>query len=112
MQFQRDNEFVELDPMGLREASGYVFYNTSDWPLKKLVETATNNRQILEANFKAYLDGFSASVQEIIDKFGLRSGVQNPEFKQAFNASIVRLLLDTKGLLGGISQKEETNAPT
>ncbi len=76
VQFQRDNEFVELDPMGLREASGYVFYNTSDWTLKRLVETASNNRQILEANFKAYLDGFSANVQEIIDKFGLRTGVQ------------------------------------
>jgi type I restriction enzyme M protein len=48
-----------LDPIALRDASGYVFYNTSDWTLSKLVKTATNNRQILEGDFKAYLDGFS-----------------------------------------------------
>jgi type I restriction enzyme M protein len=35
-------------------------------PRKKLVKTATNNRQILEENFKAYLDGFSDNVKEII----------------------------------------------
>lgn len=77
VQFQRDNDFVELDPMGLREASGYVFYNTSNWTLKRLVETASNNIQILEANFKAYLDSFSTNVQEIIDKFNLRAQVQH-----------------------------------
>ena len=27
VQFQRDNDFTELDPMGLKDASGYVFYN-------------------------------------------------------------------------------------
>ena len=58
--FQREEaELTDFDPIGLKESSGYVFYNTSPWTLKKLVETAANNRQILEANFKAYLDGFS-----------------------------------------------------
>ncbi|MDY7023486.1 MAG: type I restriction-modification system subunit M N-terminal domain-containing protein, partial [Cyanobacteriota bacterium] len=64
------------DPSGLQEASGYVFYNISDWTLTKLVKTATNNRQILEANFKAYLDGFSDNVKEIIQKFDLRSQIR------------------------------------
>ncbi len=60
VRFQRDDAgLTELDPEGLRDASGYVFYNTSLWILKKLVDTAANNRQILEANFKAYLNGFS-----------------------------------------------------
>lgn len=75
VKFQRDNGFTELDPMGLKDASGYVFYNTSPFTLKKLVDTAANNRQQLEANFKLYLDGFSDNVKEIIDKFRLRSEV-------------------------------------
>lgn len=70
--FQRDNDFTELDAGGLTDASGYVFYNTAPFTLKKLVETASNNRQILEGNFKLYLDGFSDNVKEIVDKFDLR----------------------------------------
>jgi type I restriction enzyme M protein len=77
VRFQREDAgFTTLDPIALREAAGYVFYNTSDWTLKKLVKTATNNRQILEENFKAYLDGFSDNVKEIIQKFDLRSQIR------------------------------------
>ncbi|MBD2255184.1 type I restriction-modification system subunit M [Nostoc parmelioides] len=77
VRFQREEAgFTVLDPVALREASGYVFYNTSDWTLKKLVKTAANNRQILEANFKAYLDGFSDNVKEIIEKFELRNQIR------------------------------------
>jgi type I restriction enzyme M protein len=74
VRFQREEAgFTTLDSFALQEASGYVFFNTSDWTLKKLVKTATNNRQILEGNFKAYLDGFSDNVKEIISKFDLRN---------------------------------------
>ncbi|BAZ53908.1 putative type I restriction-modification system, M subunit [Nostoc sp. NIES-4103] len=77
VRFQREEAgFTVLDPVALREASSYVFYNTSDWTLKKLVKTASNNRQILEANFKAYLDGFSDNVKEIIEKFELRNQIR------------------------------------
>lgn len=77
VRFQREEAgFTTLDPIALRDASGYVFYNTSDWTLTKLVKTATNNRQILEENFKAYLDGFSDNVKEIIQKFDLRSQIR------------------------------------
>jgi type I restriction enzyme M protein len=41
---------TELDEEPLRQASGYVFYNTSKWTLLSLHSTATNNRQILLAN--------------------------------------------------------------
>lgn len=78
VKFQREDAgLTELDPEGLREASGYVFYNTSPWTLQKLIDTSANNRQILEANFKAYLDGFSENVKEIVDKFKLRSQVRH-----------------------------------
>jgi type I restriction enzyme M protein len=77
VRFQREEVgLTELDPEPLKEVSGYVFYNVSDWTLKKLVETAVNNRQILEANFKAYLDGFSENVKEIIDSFYLRDQIK------------------------------------
>ncbi|WP_419639990.1 type I restriction-modification system subunit M N-terminal domain-containing protein, partial [Thiolapillus sp.] len=77
VKFQRDAGFTELDPMGLKDASGYVFYNTSPFTLQKIVDTAANNRQQLEANFRLYLDGFSPNVKEIVDKFKLRSQAQH-----------------------------------
>lgn len=66
VRFQReDMGFTELAAEGLEDASGYVFYNTSVWTLQRLHATATNNQQLLEANFKTYLDGFSPNVKEI-----------------------------------------------
>jgi type I restriction enzyme M protein len=90
VRFQREEAgFTTLDPIALREASGYVFYNISDWTLTKLVKTATNNRQILEQNFKAYLDGFSDNVKEIIEKFDLRS-----QIKRMVQADVLLDVLD------------------
>ena len=77
VRFQREEAgLTTLDTTALKDASGYVFYNISEWTLQKLVKTATNNRQILEKNFKAYLDGFSDNVKEIIDKFELRNQIR------------------------------------
>ena len=74
--FQRDEAgFTEWDETGLRQASGFVFYNTSKWTLQQLKDTATNSTQILQANFEDYLNGFSPNVKEIIQKFKLRSQV-------------------------------------
>ncbi len=76
--FQRDEaKFTQLDDTGLKQASGYVFYNTSKWTLQLLKSTATNNQQILLTNFEEYLDGFSANVKEIIEKFKLKSQVRH-----------------------------------
>jgi type I restriction enzyme M protein len=76
--FQRDEAgFTEWDETGLREASGYVFYNTSEWTLQRLYDTATNSQQILQANFEDYLNGFSKNVKEIIDKFKLKSQIRH-----------------------------------
>ncbi|MEZ5690512.1 MAG: class I SAM-dependent DNA methyltransferase [Rickettsiales bacterium] len=73
VKFQRtDVGLTELDPKGLCEASGYVFYNTSQFTLKSLL----GNPSQLEANFKTYLDGFSANVKEIIENFDLRNQVR------------------------------------
>ncbi len=76
--FQRDEAgFTEWDENGLTAASGYVFYNTSEWTLQRLYDTATNSQQILQANFEDYLNGFSPNVKEIIDKFDLKSKIKH-----------------------------------
>lgn len=42
--------------------SGFQFYNTSEFDLAELV----NDSDHLAANFKAYIQGFSANIQDII----------------------------------------------
>ncbi len=80
LRFQKEElgvtDIADMD-MGLRDASGYVFYNTSKWTLQKLYLTATNSSQMLEANFIEYLNGFSQNVQEIIEKFELKSKISH-----------------------------------
>ena len=49
----------------LRAASGYQFYNTSKFTFESLLADPEN----IEANFKDYLAGFSANVQDVLDKF-------------------------------------------
>jgi len=78
VRFQTEEmEETELDELGLREASGYVFYNTSKWTLTKLFDTATNNQQILLANVEEYLGGFGSNVGEIVEKFNLKAQVRH-----------------------------------
>ncbi|MBX9719986.1 MAG: type I restriction-modification system subunit M, partial [Candidatus Obscuribacterales bacterium] len=68
---------TELDDEPLKAASGYVFFNTSKWTLKSLFNTATNNQQILLANFEEYLLGFSDNVKEIIKCFDLNGQIRH-----------------------------------
>ncbi len=78
VKFQREEmKFTELDDAPLKDASGYVFYNTSKWTLTQLYKTATNNQQILQANVEEYLNGFSTNVKEIIEKFELKAKVRH-----------------------------------
>ena len=57
----------------LREAAGQAFYNTSKFTLKDL--RARASRQQLRADFEDYLDGFSPSVQDILDNFEFRNQI-------------------------------------
>jgi type I restriction enzyme M protein len=59
----------------LRKVSGYVFYNTSKYTFKKLLNEPGNIRQ----NLEAYLDGYSSDVQDIISKFKLRNQLETME---------------------------------
>ena len=57
----------------LSRASGEAFYNVSPFTLRDLKNRAKH--QQLKADFEAYLDGFSANVQEILDKFKFRNQI-------------------------------------
>lgn len=70
-----DAGFTDVEPQGLCEASGYVFYNTSEYTLRKIA----NNHSQFEANFKTYLAGFSDNVKEIIKHFDLYSQIHKME---------------------------------
>lgn len=73
VRFQKtEAKMTVLDPTGLCEASGQVFYNTSKFTLKSLL----GNPSQLEANFNHYLDGYSDNVREIIAKFDLRNQIR------------------------------------
>jgi type I restriction enzyme M protein len=73
VKFQKtEAKMAVLDPSGLCEASGQVFYNTSKFTLKSLL----GNPSQLEANFNHYLDGYSDNVREIIAKFDLRNQIR------------------------------------
>lgn len=83
VKFQKEEmQATEFDDEPLKAASGYVFYNTSKWTLKSLFNTATNNQQILLANFEEYLLGFSDNVKEIIECFNLKSQIRHMASKQ------------------------------
>ncbi|OCX62558.1 DNA methylase [Thioclava sp. SK-1] len=79
---KEDLAATELDDEPLKDASGYVFFNTSQWTLKKLHGSATNNQQILLANIEDYLDGFSDNVKEIIGRFKLFEQMRHMAEKQ------------------------------
>lgn len=57
----------------LCEAAGQAFYNDSPFLLRDLTSRPTVAK--LKADFIAYLDGFSANVQEILQKFKFKSQI-------------------------------------
>jgi len=56
------NENPNFPPKAMNRISGYNFYNTSPFSLKELLNDSNN----IASNFKAYIAGFSANVQDII----------------------------------------------
>ncbi len=57
----------------LCQAAGQAFCNSSDVRLREL--TSRTKKQVLKADFEAYLDGFSPNVQEILEKFKFRNQI-------------------------------------
>jgi type I restriction enzyme M protein len=70
----------------LCKASGYAFYNTSLYDFERLLNDAPN----LAANLRAYINGFSDNMREVLEKFD-------------FNNTIAKL--DEAGLLFLVMEK-------
>lgn len=74
MKKQLDAAKIDNQWPALCNAAGQAFCNASPFLLKDL--TSRSKKQTLEADFKAYLDGFSPNVQEILDKFKFRDQIK------------------------------------
>ena len=66
-----------LDTTGLKDqddamqiAAGHTFYNTSPFTLRDVAARTT--QKSIRADFDTYLDGYSANVQDILEKFDFR----------------------------------------
>ena len=63
-QYEKVKNFAVIDGF-LAKASGYQFYNISKYTFESLLADPEN----IEANFRDYLNGFSANVQDVLAKF-------------------------------------------
>lgn len=79
----------------LTTASGYQFYNTSEYTFKSLLADADN----IESNFKNYINGFSKNVLDILERFNfdeiLERVVESGSLYQ-----IIKEFASDKGYLG------------
>ncbi len=75
--------------VALRGAAGQAFYNTSKFTLHDL--RARASRQQLRADFEDYLDGFSPSVQDILDNFEFRNQIPRLSKADALGSLIEKL---------------------
>ena len=83
-----DNGVVEQD-LALRQAAGQAFYNASSFTLRDLLVRA--NRQQLEADFRAWLNGFSPNVQDILDSFEFRNQIPRLSKADALGTLVEKL---------------------
>lgn len=87
MKKQLDAAKIDNQWPALCNVAGQAFCNASPFLLKDL--TSRGKKQTLEADFKAYLDGFSPNVQEILDKFKFRD-----QIKTMVDADILGSVID------------------
>ena len=108
--FQKtEMQATEWDDEPLKIASGYVFYNTSQWTLNALFKTATNNQQILLANFEEYLLGFSDNVKEIINRFNLKTQIRHMAAKNVLLDVVEKFVSPTINLTPHVVEDPEGN---
>ena len=73
MKARLDDAGIANQDRALRQESGEAFYNTSPFRLRDL--TSRGRQQQLQADFEAYLDGFSPNVEEVLAKFKFRNQI-------------------------------------
>ena len=69
--YERVKKLAVIDGF-LRTASGYQFYNISKFTFEKLLADPEN----VETNFRDYLNGFSANVQDVLAKFDFETVIK------------------------------------
>ena len=84
-----DKQGIVEQKQTLRDAAGQAFYNTSKFTLKDL--RARASRQQLRDDFEDYLDGFSPSVQDILDNFEFRNQIPRLSRADALGSLIEKL---------------------
>ena len=84
-----DGEGIIEQDAALRQAAGQAFYNCSQFTLRDL--RARASRQQLEADFRAYLDGYSPNAQEILDNFEFRNQIPRLSKSDSLGTLIERL---------------------
>jgi type I restriction enzyme M protein len=90
MKERLDKARVANQERALKNAAGQAFYNISPFTLRDLKARA--KQQQLKADFEAYLDGFSANVQEILDKFKFRHQIPTLVEADILGSLIVKFL--------------------
>jgi type I restriction enzyme M protein len=63
-------QLANPDPI-LRKASGYAFYNISPFTFERLLEDHSH----LADNLKAYINGFSENMREVVERFDFRNTI-------------------------------------
>lgn len=76
-------------PKAMYRISGYQFYNTSPYTLKELCNEPDN----IKSNFKVYIQGFSAEVQEIFNGLEMSSHIDKMD-KDGCLFSVVQAFAD------------------
>lgn len=80
----------------LCNAAGQAFCNASPFRLRDLTSRA--KKQVLKADFEAYLDGFSPNVQEILEKFKFRNQIDTMIDADILGAVIEKFISPTINL--------------
>ena len=84
-----DTAHVVEQDAALRQAADQAFYNASQFTLRDL--RARASRQQLEADFRAWLDGFSPNVQDILESFEFRNQIPRLSKADAIGTLIEKL---------------------
>lgn len=93
-QYQKVKNLAVIDGF-LTKASGYQFYNTSKFTFDSLVADPEN----IEANFRDYLAGFSANVQDVLAKFDFDNIIKRMVESNTLYL-VIREFNSNKGYLG------------
>lgn len=86
---------VQIRDRKLTDASGYKFYNTSDFTFETLLSDPDN----IEDNFRKYLNGFSENVQDILENFEFDKEITKMQNNDAL-FSVIQEFNSSKAYLG------------